>query len=199
LHIYDPDDAILAETAALLARSGLRRYAVTTEASPFPATAIKQRKAYYACGRLVHLPYWLDRYQCPIMSLDVDFIVEGPLRTLVVAARQCDVGLNLRDPLDSPWLDMIANIIVANPTPAARRYFSAVKNYALDYLRREPEAWLVDQSALYCVLKMMERFGEPPAVAWIPAAQQASLWHIGHAYDHLLDDARFRKYADSAA
>jgi len=41
----------------------------------------------------------------------------------------------------------------------------------------------------------MERFAAPPSVAWLPADRQACLWHIGHAYDHLLDDPRFRKYA----
>jgi tetratricopeptide (TPR) repeat protein len=197
LHIYDPDDAILDEVAQVMADCGLARYAVTTEACPFPAHEARQRKAYYACGRLVHLPYWLDRYRCPVLSLDVDFILESALDGLVAAAAQCDVGLNARDPVDSPWLDIIANVIVANPTPASRRYFAAVKNYALRTLRRETEAWLVDQSALYCILKMMERFGAPPAVAWIPAAQQTCLWHIGHAYDHRLDDERYRKYADA--
>ena len=75
---------------------------------------------------------------------------------------------------------------------------NAVKNYALKYLRQEREAWLVDQSALFCVLKMMERFATPPSVAWIPADKQACLWHIGHAYDHLLNDPRYRKYADAS-
>ena len=195
LHIYDPDDTILNEVQDVISRSGLTRYTVTMETSPFSAHETKQRKAYYACGRLVHLPAWLDSYACPVLSLDVDFIVEDTLAGLVDAAAGSDVGLNARDPVDSPWLDVIANIIVANPTPASRRYFAAVKNYALRYLRQEREAWLVDQSALYCVLKMLERYAAPPAVAWLPAARQSCLWHIGHAYDHLLDDPRYRKYA----
>jgi hypothetical protein len=133
-----------------------------------------------------------------VLSLDIDVIVERALDGLVAAARHSDVGLNLRDPVDSPWLDVVANIIVANPTAPARRYFAAVKNYALTYIRREPEAWLVDQSALYCVLKMLGRFGAPPSVAWMPAGEKTCLWHIGHAYDHLLDDPRFRKYAGAS-
>lgn len=195
LHVYDPDDTILDEVARVMTCSGIARHVVTTENCPFPEQETQRRKAYYACGRLVHMPYWLTRYRCPLLSLDVDFIVEGALDGLIDAARDCDAALNARDPPDSPWLDVIANIIVANPTPAAHRYFGAVKNYALDRLSREPLAWLVDQSALYCVLKMMERFAEPPAVAWIPAGSQACLWHIGHAYDHLLDDPRYLKYA----
>lgn len=196
LHIYDPADTILDELTSLLSQCGIGRYVVTTETCPFPAHEANQRKSYYACGRLVHMPYWLDRYRCPVLSLDVDFIVESSLDVFVDAALEGDVGLNRRDPVDSPWLDVIANIIVANPTPAARRYFAAVKQYALDYIRREPGAWLVDQSALYCVLKMMGRFDVPPAVTWFPANILSSLWHIGHAYGHLLDDPRYRKYAE---
>ena len=72
-----------------------------------------------------------------------------------------------------------------------------MKNYALRYLRQEPAAWLVDQSALYCVLRMLERFATAPSVAWVHAERHACLWHIGHAYDYLLNDSRFRQYADA--
>ncbi len=197
VHIYDPVDTILDELKCLLSKCGIARYVVTTETCPFPAHEASQRKAYYACGRLVHMAYWLDRYRCPVLSLDVDFIVESPLDVLVDAALRADIGLNLRDPVDSPWLDVIANIIVANPTSSAIRYFSAVRNYALDCIRREPEAWLVDQSALYCVLKMMGRYNAPPVVTWFPATSLSCLWHMGHAYGHLLDDPRYQKYADA--
>ena len=69
LHIYDPDNTILGEVQEVISRSGLASYTVTTEASPFPAHETKQRKAYYACGRLVHLPAWLDQYACPVLSM----------------------------------------------------------------------------------------------------------------------------------
>ena len=170
-------------------------FAATTEQSPFPPERPQQRKAWYACGRLVHMPYWLAHYARPVLSLDADFIVEDRLDAIVAAAAGADVALNPREPVDSPWLDIIANIIVANPTPAANAYFSAVTNYALAMLEREPDSWLVDQTALYCVLAMARRYATPPAVAWLPSGiEQGRLWHIGHAYDHLLNDPRYRKY-----
>ena len=131
---------------------------------------------------------------------DVDFIVESGLSGLVAKAKGVDVALNPRVPIDSPWLDIIANIIVANPTPAAIAYFSAVSNYALATLEREPDSWLVDQTAMYCVLAMMRRFAREPAIAWLaPDAAEGLLWHIGHAYEHLLNDPRYRKYATASA
>lgn len=200
LHIYDPDDGIIGEVRDEVARSGLKRFVATTEQSPFPAERPLQRRAWYACGRLVHMSRWLAQYARPILCLDVDFIVEDGLSELVAKARDVDVALNPRVPIDSPWLDIIANIIVANPTPAAIAYFSAVSNYALATLEREPDSWLVDQTALYCVLAMMRRFSREPAIAWLaPDAADGLLWHIGHAYEHLLDDPRYRKYATAAA
>ena len=200
LHVYDPDDAIIEEVRNEVARSRLKRFVLTTEQSPFPATRPLQRRAWYACGRLVHMNRWLAQYARPILCLDVDFIVEGGLSGLVAKAKGVDVALNPRVPIDSPWLDIIANIIVANPTPAAIAFFSAVSNYALATLEREPDSWLVDQTAMYCVLAMMRRFAREPAIAWLaPDAAEGLLWHIGHAYEHLLDDPRYRKYATASA
>lgn len=198
VHIFDPDEHIVAEIRRVAHKAGLVRIAVSTEASPYAVHAPQQRKAYYACGRLLHLPYWLDVYQRPILSLDADFIVEGSLDVLFEADAGKDVRLNPRRTIDSPWLDVIANVIVARPTPAARSYFTAVGRYAMKHLDAQPDAWLVDQAALFCVLKMMEQFGKPPSIGWIDEAEQSGLWHIGHAYDHLLDDARFKRYAGPA-
>ncbi len=195
VHVYDADDPLLAETREVARQAGLARIAMSTERCPFPRSEPQQRKSYYACGRLLHLPYWLHHYQRPLLSLDVDIIVKDRLDLLVDAAAGGDLALNLRVPIDSPWLDIIANIIVANPTAAARRYLEAVGNYVLRYIEREREAWGVDQTALFCVLKMMGRFGEPPAVAWIAESRHPCLWHYGGANEHSVVDPRYLKYA----
>ncbi|MEO8443348.1 MAG: tetratricopeptide repeat protein [Betaproteobacteria bacterium] len=195
VHVYDADDPLIDETREVARQADLACMAMSTETCPFPRSEPQQRKSYYACGRLLHLPYWLNCYQRPLLSLDVDVIVKGRLDLLVDAAAGGDLALNRREPIDSPWLDVIANIIVANPTAAARRYLEAVGNYVLRYIEREREAWLVDQTALFCVLKMMARFGEPPAVAWIAESQHPCLWHYGGANEHSVGDPRYLKYA----
>ncbi len=195
VHVYDADDPLIDETRTVARQAGLARISMSTEKCPFPRSEPQQRKSYYACGRLLHLPYWLNHYQRPVLSLDVDVIAKSRLDSLVDAAAGVDLALNLREPIDSPWLDVIANIIIANPTAAARRYLEAVGQYALRCIEREREAWLVDQTALFCVLKMMARFGEPPAVAWLAESQHPCLWHYGGANDHSMGDARYLKYA----
>jgi hypothetical protein len=195
VHIYDPDGTIVAETREVAREAALAQVALSTEQCPYPAHEAQRRKSYYACGRLVHMPYWLQHYQRPVLSLDVDMIVKGRLDLLLDAAAGSDLALNRREPIDSPWLDVIANIIIANPTAAARRYLEAVGNYALRYIEREPAAWLVDQSGLFCVLRMMQRFGTPPTVTWITESQHPSLWHYGAANEHSVGDPRYLKYA----
>jgi Flp pilus assembly protein TadD len=195
VHVYDADDQLIADTREVARQAGLARIAMSTEQCPFARNEAQQRKSYYACGRLLHLPYWLNHYQRPMLSLDVDIIVKGRLEVLVDAAAGGDLALNRREPIDSPWLDVIANIIIANPTAAARRYLEAVGNYTLRYIEREREAWLVDQTALFCVLKMMARFGAPPVVMWIAESQHPCLWHYGGANEHSVGDPRYLKYA----
>jgi hypothetical protein len=180
---------------AAAAGAGLTKLCITTEQGPFPADAFRRRRAYYACARLLHLAHWLQRYQAPIVVFDIDLIVERPVRPLFAALAGNDVCLNARDPIDSPWLDVIANVIVAAPTQAAGRYFERVASYAFALLHREPHAWLVDQAALYCVLRMLERYDAPPAVGWLTQAHESGLFHLGYAYDHLMDDPRFTKYS----
>ena len=125
----------------------------------------------------------------------IDIIVKGRVDSLIDAATGNDLALNLREPIDSPWLDIIANIIVANPTSAASQYLTAVGNYTLQWIEREGEAWLVDQTALFCVLKMMERYAQAPRIEWIAESQQSFLWHYGAANEHSVGDPRYLKYA----
>lgn len=196
VHVPDPDATVVRELVEAADGAGLSALALTTEESPYPAGAEARRRAYYACARLMHLPRWLDQYRVPVLVLDVDYIVERPLDGLFEAADESDLALNARRPIDSPWLDVIANVILARPTPAAHRYLRAVAGYVRGVLDREHKAWLVDQAALFCTLKLFERFSRAPAIAWLPQAHESGLFHIGHVYDHLLEDPRYRRYAN---
>lgn len=196
VHVYDPDARVVGELAAIARDAGLARFTVTTEQSPFGADAPLKRKSYYACGRLLHLPEWLEHYRAPILTLDADTIAEAPVASFFDVAEPVDLRLNARHWIDAPWLDIVANVIVAFPTAAAGEYLDAVGRYARRYLESEADPWLLDQSALFCVYRMACRFGRPPRVDWMDHSAQPGLWHIGQAYDHLLGDPRFRRYAD---
>lgn len=194
VHVYDPDPTIVDEIDAVAAKSGIVSYAVTVEESPLDERAVAARKAYYASGRFMLLPSLLADYGVPILSLDIDFIVERPLGVMIEAHSGVDLVLDRRRPINSPWLDVAAGVVVVYPTKAAVDYLSKVGAYAAKYLLTESNPWLIDQAALSCVLAMLERFSVPPKVVWTEDAHKVGLWHIGHGYDRLLNDPRFMKY-----
>ena len=196
VHVYDPDETIVDDVYDAAREAGAQRLAITTERCPYDVEAPQQRKSYYACGRLLRMPEWLERYRLPLLSLDIDTIVERSPAGFFETTVPVDVRLNARHTIDSPWLDIVANVIVAYPTEAARTYFAAVGNYIARYLAVEADPWLLDQTALFCVLKMAQRFGTAPRVEYL-ADGEAGLWHLGHAYTHLMDDPRFLRYAAS--
>lgn len=195
LHIVDPHEHFRNALSDIVRRLPSLNLVVTTELALIDAAADPVNgKTYYACARFLQLPSFLARYRKPILSLDVDAVVEAPLERLLEDVRNRDLGLVLREPIDSPWLDIVANIVAASPTPAALEYLRKVRNYIFHFLDRRQMPWCLDQISLYCVLRMMGRFETAPEVAWLPREAQAVTWHIGQAYDYKLNDPRFKRY-----
>jgi tetratricopeptide (TPR) repeat protein len=191
VHVYDPDASAVAELDGVAAAAGLRAYTVSIEASPYASAGEWQRKAYYAAARIAHLPFWLQRFDAPVVALDVDLIVEAPLAGLLARNPRADLRLNRRDPPIAPWLDAVANVIVAYPTPAAALFFTCAGIFALERIARDPEPWLMDQMSLFCVFRMFERYGSALKVEWIANAHDLGMWHLGHPREYLLSDPRF--------
>lgn len=195
LHVVDPDEGLAGHLDELFARAGLRNVAVTFEYAPIDETPdFNLRRTFYSCARFLRMGSLLHLYGRTIACFDIDTVFEAPLDDLLAATGAADIGLIDRAPADSPWLDIIANVVIANHTEAAQRYFCAVANYVRKFLARGELFWHLDQIALYCVLKMMRRFDAPPSVAPIAAAAGAALWHIGNPYDYRLKEHRAARY-----
>ncbi len=195
LHILDPDDGFAAYLERLVARLGLRNIAVTYEYAPVDEEPdFNLRRTFYSCARFLRIGSLLRHYQRTIACFDIDSVFEAPLDDMLDGVGTADVGLIQREPPDSPWLDIVANIVIANNTDRTWRYFSAVENFIRHFTGRGKLFWHLDQIALYCVLKMMERFDEPPRVGPLTAATRVSIWHIGNPYEHRLKEHRVARY-----
>ena len=202
LHILDPEPGFAAYLDHLIARVRLQNVVVTVERAPLAdATHNNSRKTFYSCARFIHMGWLLQYYKTTIACFDIDTVFETPIDAMIASVKGGDVGLIQREPPDSPWLDIIANIVIANQTEPAQRYFAAVRNFIRHFAGRGELFWHLDQIALYCVLKMMERFSAPPRVDWITQRARAAVFHIGNPYDFRLQDARVARYqlADLAA
>ncbi len=196
LHIVNPGEPFTNALSDISRRLPGLNLVVTTERAPIDAAADPANaKSYYACARFLQLPGFLAHYGKPMLSFDVDAVVEGPLERILDHVGGRDMGLVLREPIDSPWWDIIAFIVGVRPTPATLAYLRRVRNYILHFYEQRQMPWALDQLSLYCVLKMMERFDAAPTVAWLPREVQAVTWQIGQAYDYKLSDARVKRYS----
>ena len=195
LHILDPDEAFSSYIDSVISRVKLPNLAVTTEQTEFAASSNhNSRRTFYSCARFLRIGWLLERYKLTVACFDVDLVFDEAIDAMLGEVAGRDVGLVQREPPDSPWLDIYAGFVVANNTERALRYFNAVANFIRHYAGRDELYWHLDQIALYCVLKMMTRFAEPPRIGWISSAALAAVWHIGKPNDYLLKEERVTRY-----
>jgi len=195
LHILDPEEDFAAHLETLIAQLGLRNVVATYEYAPVDEEPdFNLRRTFYSCARFLRMAALLAHYQKTIACFDIDTVFEAPLDELVGSVGGADIGLVRRDPPDSPWLDIVANIVIANNTAGTLRYFSAVENFIRHFVGRGKLFWHLDQIALFCVLKMMERFDAPPQVAPIPPSALGAVWHIGNPYEYRRAEYRVARY-----
>lgn len=199
LHLYDPDTALLDHVDRQLARCGIKQYVLSASRTRVMSGVVSghdyTQGVLYSCGRFLFLPAWIAKYRRPIVALDIDAVLQGGLDRYVNFAAGRDAGLLKREPADAPWLDIIAYITVANPTPGGLEYFRLVRNYIWHFLRAGDAYWHLDQIALYCCLHMMQRYASPPGVAWFTRGfLEPGVWHLGHTYDYKLADDRIARY-----
>jgi len=196
LHVIDPDDAFAAFLDAMTRETRLPGLRVTIEYCPDDvAEHLNARRTYYSCARFLHLPWMMREYRMPVVVLDVDAVVEHPLDDLAMLARLGDVALLLRDPPDSPWLDVVANHVVLAASAPALRFAERVRNFIARRSALPDLKWHLDQIALCCVREMCIEYDEPVRFVPIPPALQERIWHIGNFYRYLLADERFQRHA----
>ncbi|MEO7728114.1 MAG: tetratricopeptide repeat protein [Burkholderiales bacterium] len=196
IHILDPDENFTVYIDALLSKVPLADFAVTTAKTAFAtSTNYAFRRTYYSCARFLDMDWLLRKYQKTILCFDVDLVFEAPIDKMIDEIAGNDIGLVQRNPPDSVWLDIYAGYVVASYTPQALRFFRGVGNFIRHFTEREELYWHLDQIALFCVHKMMERFTAPPATCWLSAAALEAVWHIGKPNDQLLREERVTQYA----
>ena len=181
IHALDPAADTIDYIFALMRDAEVAKGAVSVDRAPQFLANTRRREVWYTCRRFYHLSAWLRQYQIPIVVVDVDMVVQSRLEPLIGHVAQADVGLHFRKPRDAPWLDISAGCVVANPTTAAQEYFRLVSAYLGWFERERSLKWHLDQSALYCVLRMMQEYATPPSVVSIEHLDGGIFRHAGRA------------------
>ena len=195
LHVINPDGACLARLKTLAKKVPKVRLSVSTESSPAEVNASPTAgSTYFACNRFLQLPAFLGHLRNSIMVVDIDYVFESRVADVVRVASECDLAYMPREIPSAPWADYLAGLVVARPTPLTLEYFNLVGQFILRAMRRGEASWMLDQLALYCVHRMMQRFGKEPKMCAIDADQRSCLWHIGHSYQSRHKDPRVQRH-----
>ncbi|MCV6638742.1 tetratricopeptide repeat protein [Candidatus Albibeggiatoa sp. nov. NOAA] len=193
LHIMNPIDEVLSEAQNFLSQQNIASYCVTTEQVVLQDA--KLLKTYYTFGRFLNMAQWLETYQKPIISLDIDAIVEKPLSYLIDAIPEADMGVRSRQ--ITSWEEFVANVMVIKSNPETIAYFDVVRRYLLHFVEKSYLVWGVDELALTAAHHLRQYYEkQSPKLQFINTEVEEVLWQLGHKNVEKLEEQRFTQYSD---
>ncbi len=145
LHVVDPDAGTMALLDELAALAGPGRFGGSTSRDPHYGTPTA-----YACARYHAGPLLLERYQRPIVMVDVDLRLGARFGMLDVARPDYDFGC-FRTTRREPASVYSAILMVFTPTEPGIAFLRALGLFCLYGLKLPyfSYTWLLDQAALY--------------------------------------------------
>lgn len=182
LHIVDPDRWIAEEIAAL--RKEVPALPVAWSESPAPdgsRAAPEFFRTFAACSRLIALPAVLRRYRHPVLVLDIDSLVTGPLDTVLAANAHADAVVTPRDPQDHrAWLRFVPVPLLVRPTEAGIAFAELLARYVAHYVESGNAPWGLDRIGLAAACADARSGGRAAALSLC----EADRWPLSASLDH---------------
>ena len=194
LHVVGDDERLLQRLLSVPARYHRVPMTITSESPDLSGMSSSQRITFYTGARFLRVPDLLDEYQRPVITLDIDAIIEGPTQQLIEAAAGGDLALMLRMPQRIVWTNVLAGVVVFNPTARAKTYAQLVKGFILTSLAEGRLTWNLDQIALFCSLVMQRRFAEAPEVRAVNAAAERVIYQLSPLRGEKQADRKYLEY-----
>ena len=194
LHVVGDDERLLQRLLKVPARYHRLPMTITSESPDLSGMSSSQRITFYTGARFLRVPDLLDEYQRPVITLDIDAIIEGPTQQLIEAAAGGDLALMLRMPQRIVWTNVLAGVVVFNPTARAKAYAQLVKGFILTSLAEGRLTWNLDQIALFCSLVMQRRFAQAPEVRAINAAAERVIYQLSPLRGEKQADRKYLEY-----
>ncbi|MBP2232972.1 tetratricopeptide (TPR) repeat protein [Azospirillum agricola] len=126
-------------------------------------------KTYYACARFIRIPEFSRFYGRPIVQIDTDCLLTSDLLELPICNHGADVGFLFDGIRTGPARQFNATFFFLNNHAKSLEYAELVARYVAHFIVFDIPLWGLDQAALYCVYKYMQRHGTEPTTASIPS------------------------------
>jgi len=155
IHVIDPNEPVLSLSwVEEISSSG--RLGLSTETSPPVKSA-----TYFACSRFYVVPYFLDLYQQPLVSLDLDIVPNNPEFDVHLHAAHHDFCCFVTE-RNEPASIMQASVMVWANSAETRRYCSELQAFCFPELDNPSMmSWMLDQAALICIKEARNLSAEP--------------------------------------
>ena len=188
-HVLDPEPDIPAMIGACGAGSSVP-VAVSSERLP-EGLAGDLVKTHCACARFRHLPALLARYNRPVMVLDLDVLVNGPLRLLLQRLGGHDVAMvRWHATRWDPWDALFASVSLYQPSAGGLRFAARASRYVAHFLDsgaalpahpwQRAEYWFLDQVALFAA-RAASSLAADCSITWLPIHTMK----VAHAVDEI--------------
>lgn len=194
LHVVGSDEPLVERLRNLPERYRRVPMTITSESPDLSGLNANQRVTFYTGARFLRVPDLLREYCLPVVTLDIDALIEGPTLQLVDAAAGDDLGLMLRMPQRIVWTNVLAGVVVFNPTVKAMAYAKLVKGFILTSLIEGRLTWNLDQIALYCSLVMQKRFADAPDSCAVNAAAERVIYQLSPLRGEKQADRKYLEY-----
>ncbi|MCG5238962.1 tetratricopeptide repeat protein [Azospirillum doebereinerae] len=126
-------------------------------------------KTYYACARFIRIPEFSRLYGRPIVQIDTDCLLTSDLLELPICNQEADVGFLFDGIRTGPARQFNATFFFLNNHAKSLEYAELVARYVAHFIVFDLPLWGLDQAALYCVYRYMQRHGTEPTAASIPS------------------------------
>ena len=157
---------------------------------------VGRASAYYACNRFLMAPALLDRYQRPMIIVDIDITLKQDLANLLPFMSALDIALfEWTNPI--PSMRCFCMLAAVSNTPTARQFLTVLGRY-LQLKLKQGALWMTDQASLWSVSRSIGKTLIGPRYGNLTALTGVSYEAFVLSNEQQVNKRQLRKSNDTA-
>jgi hypothetical protein len=120
-------------------------------------SSISKKRIYYHIRRFTVVNFLLNRYNIPVLMLDVDALVRNDLSIIFKNNCMCDIAFRARPGRLHLWNQFNASVILFNSTESSKIFISLIDNYLSSSWINNELRWGSDQLSMFLVYNYMSK------------------------------------------
>lgn len=186
LHLMDPNDDSYGIIKAIEEKFELDigvSVEYTSNISKFSKIHLSNhmRKTYYASSRFIRISEIIRLYDKPVFEIDTDCLFVSDISDFSAISHNKDICFYFDGIKTGPARQFNATFFFAKNSDGALLYTDTIARYITRFIVSDIPLWSLDQAALYCVYRYLQRHGLAPSTATVSSRELSK--HIFSFYD----------------